>query len=80
MQAPQTPGFFNHVTIQSEGSLSLVDWMNKQQKVLQDNEWGGDLEIRPMVIGLKKKEIVITDSTVGNVFARKYPYDNTSCF
>ena len=59
MQAPQTPGFFNHVTIQSEGSLSPVDWMNKQQKVLQDNEWGGDLEIRPMVIGLKKKGIVI---------------------
>ena len=64
----------NYPTIQSEGSLSPADWMNKQQRVLQDNEWGGDLEIRLMAIDLKKEVIVITDSTIGNVFARKYPY------
>ena len=64
----------NYPTIQSEGSLSPVDWTNKQQRVLQDNEWGGDVEIRLMAIGLKKEVIVITDSTIGNVFARKYPY------
>lgn len=64
----------NYPTIQSEGSLSPADWMNKQQRVLQDNEWGGDLEIRLIAIGLKKEVIVITDSTFGNVFARKYPY------
>ena len=64
----------NYPTIQSEGSLSQVDWMDKQQAVLRDNEWGGDLEIRLMAIGLKKEVTVITDSTVGNVFARKYPH------
>ncbi|XP_065884579.1 uncharacterized protein [Dysidea avara] len=64
----------NYPTIQSEGSLSQVDWMDKQQAVLRDNKWGGDLEIRLMAIGLKKEVIVVTDSTVGNVFARKYPY------
>ena len=64
----------NYPTIQSEGSLSQADWMNKQQRVLQNNKWGGDLEIRLMAIGLKKEVTVITDSTVGNAFAWKYPY------
>ena len=36
----------NYPTIQSEGSLSQANWMSKQQRVLQNNEWGGDLEIR----------------------------------
>jgi len=64
----------NYPTIQSEGSLSQEDWMNKQQRVLQNYEWGGDLEIRLMAIGLKKEVTVITDSAVGNSFAQKYPY------
>ena len=63
----------NYPTIQAKGSLSQVDWMDKQQAVLQDNEWGGDLEIQLMAIGLKKEVTVITESIVGNVFARKYP-------
>ena len=35
------------------------------------NEWGGDVELRLMAIGLKQNIIVITDSV--NVFARKFP-------
>ena len=39
-----------------------------------NNEWGGDLEIQLMAIDFKKEVTIITDSTVGNVFAWKYPY------
>jgi len=56
-----------------KNSLSQANWMDKQQTILQDNEWGGNLEIRLMAIGLEKEVTVITDSTVGNVFAWKYP-------
>ena len=64
----------NYPIIQSEGSFSPADWTKKQQRVLQDNEWGGDLEIQLMAIGLKKEVIVITDSISRNVFAWKYYY------
>ena len=62
----------NYPAIQSEGFFSQGEWMEKQQTILQDNEWGGDVEIRLMAIGLKKEVTVITDS-VGDAFARKYP-------
>jgi len=63
----------NYPYIQSEGSISQADWMDKQQTILRANEWGGDLEIRLMAIGLNKQVTLITDSSVGNVFAQKYP-------
>ena len=64
----------NYPAIQLECSLSDQDWQAKQQQVLTTSEWGGDIELRLMAVGLKKDILVITDSSVGNVFARKYPY------
>ena len=63
----------NYPAVQSEGFIPQGEWMEKQQTILRDSEWGGDLEIRLMAIGLKKEIIVITDSAVGNAFARQYP-------
>ena len=64
----------NYPAIQLECLLSDQDWQAKQQQVLITSEWGGDIELRLMAVGLKKDILVITDSSVGNVFARKFPY------
>ena len=64
----------NYHVIQLESSLSNQDWQAKQQQVLTTSEWGGDIEFQLMAVGLKKDILVITDSSVGNVFARKFPY------
>ena len=64
----------NYPAIQLECSLSDQDWQAKQQHVLTTSEWSGDIELRLMAIGLKKDILVITDSSVGNAFARKFPH------
>lgn len=64
----------NYPAVQLESNLSKQAWLNKQQQVLNNNEWGGDVELRLMAIGLKRSIIVITDSNV-NVFARKFPQE-----
>ena len=63
----------NYPAIQLECSLSDKDWKAKQQQVLTTSEWGGDIELRLMAVGLKRDILVITDSSVGSVFARKFP-------
>ena len=63
----------NYPAVQSEGFTSQGEWIEKQQTILQNSEWEGDLELRLMAIGLKREITVITDSTVGNTFARQYP-------
>ena len=64
----------NYPDIQLECSLSDKDWKAKQQQVLTTSEWGGDIELRLMAVDLKRDILVITDSSVGRVFARKFPY------
>lgn len=64
----------NYPAIQVECSLSDQDWQAKQQQVLATSQWGGDIELRLMAVGLKRDILVITDSRVGNVFARIFPY------
>ena len=59
----------NCPAVQLEGNLSQQAWLDKQQQMLNKNEWGSDVELRLMAIGYI---IVITDS-VGSVFARKFP-------
>ena len=63
----------SYPAIQLECSLSDKDWKAKQQQVLTTSEWGGDIELRLMAVGLKRDILVITDSSVGSVFARKFP-------
>ena len=58
----------NCPAVQLEGNLSQQAWLDKQQQVLNKNEWGSDVDLRLMAIGLKRNIIVITDS-VGSVCA-----------
>lgn len=64
----------NYPAIQLKCSLYDQDWQAKREQVLTTSEWGGDIELRLMAVGLKKDILVITDSSVGNVFARKFLY------
>ncbi|XP_065895687.1 deubiquitinase OTUD6B-like [Dysidea avara] len=64
----------NYPAIQLECSLSDQDWQAKRLQVLTTCEWGGDIELRLMAVGLKRDIIVVTDSNLGNVFARKVPH------
>ena len=64
----------NYPDIQLECSLSDQDWQAKQLQVLTTCEWGGDIELWLMAVGLKRDIIVFTDSNLGNVFARKFPH------
>ena len=64
----------SYPAIQLECSLSDKDWKAKQQQVLTTSEWGGYIELQLMAFGLKRDILVITDSSVGSVFARKFPY------
>ena len=59
---------------QLECSLSDQDWQAKQLQVLTTCEWGGDIELRLMVVGLKRDIMVVTDSNLGNLFACKFPH------
>jgi len=60
--------------IQPECPLSDQEWQAKQKQVLTSSKWGSDIELQLMAIGLKKDILVITDSSVGNVFARRFLY------
>ena len=63
----------NYPGIQLECSLS--DQQNRSKCDIEcDSKWGGDIELRLMAVGLKKDILVITDSSVGNVFARRFLY------
>jgi len=64
----------NYPAVQLESNLSQQAWLAKQQQILNKNEWGGDLELRLMAIGLKQSIVFITDSTV-SVFAHKFPQE-----
>jgi len=64
----------NYPAVQLESNLSRQAWLNKQQQVLNENEWGGDIELRLMAIGLKRNILVIANSPV-SVFGRKFPQE-----
>ena len=64
----------SYPAIQLECLLSDKDRKAKQQQVLTTSEWGGYIELRLMAFGLKRDILIITDSSVGSVFARKFPY------
>ena len=59
--------------VRLETSMSPTEWLEKQKQVLTPEKWGGDFELRLMAIGLKRDIIVITDSTTGSAFGRRFP-------
>ena len=57
----------------SETGLSKLQWLGKQFEILKPDTWGGDLELRLLAIGLQRDIIVVTATTDGSTFGRKYP-------
>lgn len=58
--------------VRIEDNLPLTSWSKKQQDILDPNNWGGDLEVRLLAIGLHRDVVVITASNA-ITFARKFP-------
>ena len=53
--------------------MSNLQWLHKQLEILKPDEWGGNLEVRLLAIGLQRDVIVLMVATNGSTFARKYP-------
>jgi len=48
--------------------------MDEEAKILNSAEWGGDLEVRLLAIGLQRDIVVITSGVVGS-YARRFPHE-----
>ena len=46
--------------VRLEDGLSTTQWLQKKQTILDPAEWGGDLELCLLAIGLKRNIMVIT--------------------
>ena len=63
----------NHPEVRVEDGLTKVQWLQKKMTVLDSSEWGGDLELRLLAIGIQRDIVVITVSDNCGCYARKYP-------
>ena len=60
--------------VRKEDGLSMIQWLEKRQTVLDPSEWEGDLELCLLAIGLKRDIAVITSVDNGKgTYARRYP-------
>ena len=60
--------------VRMEDGLSVIQWLEKRQTILDPSEWGGDLELRLLAIGLNRDIAVITIVDNGkSTYARRYP-------
>ena len=62
-----------HPSVRQEIGMSNLQWLHKQLEILKPSSWGGDLEVRLLAIGLQRDVVVVTATTNGSTFARKYP-------
>jgi len=62
-------GKYPHIRMEDE--LSVIQWLEKRQTILDPSEWGGDLELCLLAIGLKQDIAVIT--SMKSIYARRYP-------
>ena len=59
-----------HPCVRLEG-LSLQQWLEKKQHVVDPTEWGGDMEVWLLAIALHRDIIVITANSDGS-YARRF--------
>ena len=63
----------NYPAVRLEAIMSQEEWLQNQKEIVIPTNWGGDLDVRLMGIGLKKNITIITDSESGSVFGRYFP-------
>jgi len=63
----------NFPAVRLEATMSQEEWTQKQKDILIPTNWGGDLDVRLLAIGLKRNIIVIADPSLGSVFGWYFP-------
>ena len=63
----------DYPAVRLEDGLSTIQWLERKKAVLDPTEWGGDLEIRLLAIGLKRDIVVLTAACNSASYARKFP-------
>ena len=53
--------------------LEAAQWLQKKQTTLDPAQWGGDLEVRLLAIGLKRDVVVLTAADDGSTYAHQFP-------
>jgi len=59
--------------VRLEDGMTSSQWEQKKLQVVQCAQWGGDVEIRLIAIGIQRDIFVITGSGKKFTFARKFP-------
>ena len=62
----------NYPGVRTEEGMSQHQWEQKKLYILDQNEWGGDLEVRLLAIGIGKEIVVITGSGDTFTSARRF--------
>ena len=59
--------------VRLEDGLTTAQWLQKKQTILDLAQWGGDLEVRLLAIGLKRDVVVLSAAHDGSTYARRFP-------
>lgn len=59
--------------VRLEDGLSTAQWLQRKLKILDPAQWGGDLEVRLLAIGLKRDIVVLTVAQDGSTYSRRFP-------
>ena len=63
----------NHPVVRLEDGLSTTQWLKRWQAILNPTEWGGDLKVRLLAIGLNRDIVVLTDGSNSATYTRRFP-------
>ena len=59
--------------VRLEDGISQCQWEQKKLRIVQPNEWGGDLELHLLAIAIGKEIVVVTGSDNKFTSARRFP-------
>ena len=59
--------------VRVEDGLTAVQWLQKKMTILQPSEWGGDLELRLLAIGIQRDIAVVTLDSFDSCYVRRFP-------
>jgi len=59
--------------IRTEDDLTVEKWLEEKLTIIQSSEWGGDLELWLLAIGIQRDIVVIISDYHNSYYARKFP-------